>query len=61
MEETSTTATTVPSTLQPAVYPEAAKTAETMQDLLSSGIEIKVLKPGDMVEGSLISAGKNEV
>lgn len=62
MEETSTTVpATAPSSLQPAVYPEAAKSAQTMQDLLSSGIEIKVLKSGDMVEGSLISAGKNEV
>jgi ribosomal protein S1 len=32
-----------------------------MSDLVNSGIEIKVLKTGDMVEGSLISVGKNEV
>jgi small subunit ribosomal protein S1 len=38
-----------------------ATSAETMQDLLSSGVEIKVLKAGDMVEGTLISVGKNEV
>lgn len=43
------------------VIPAAAHTAETMQDLLGSGVEIKVLKPGDMVEGTLISVGKNEV
>jgi len=41
--------------------PAAAQTAQTMSDLLGSGIEIKVLKQGDMVEGSLISVGKNEV
>lgn len=60
MEETSTAAA-APAVPQPVVYPETAKSAQTMQELLSSGIEIKVLKPGDMVEGSLISAGKNEV
>ena len=38
----------------------AAK-AQTMGDLLDSGVEIKVLKQGDMVEGTLISVGKNEV
>jgi ribosomal protein S1 len=41
--------------------PAAAITAQTMSDLVNSGIEIKVLKAGDMVEGSLISVGKNEV
>lgn len=41
--------------------PEAAKTAQTMSDLMGSGIEIKTLKAGDMIEGKLISAGKNEV
>ncbi len=35
--------------------------AENMNDLLGSGAEIRVLKPGDMVEGTLISVGKNEV
>lgn len=35
--------------------------AQTMSDLLTAGGEIKVLKPGDMVEGTLISVGKNEV
>lgn len=35
--------------------------AQTMADLLGSGAEIRVLKPGDMVEGTLISVGKNEV
>ncbi len=43
------------------VYSPAAQKAQTMQELLSSGVEIKVLKAGDMVEGSLISVGKNEV
>lgn len=60
MEEAST-AVAAPAAPQPVVYPETAKSAQTMQELLSSGIEIKVLKPGDMVEGTLISAGKNEV
>lgn len=41
--------------------PAAAHSAETMQDLLASGLEIKVLKLADMVEGTLISVGKNEV
>src|SRR3982751_252398 len=35
--------------------------AQTMADLIDSGAEIRVLKPGDMVEGTLISVGKNEV
>lgn len=35
--------------------------AQTMSDLLSGGVEIKVAKPGDMVEGTLLSVGKNEV
>ena len=35
--------------------------AQTMSDLINSGVEIKVLKPGDMVEGTLLSVGKNEV
>lgn len=61
MEETATAPAQTPSPIHQAVYPDAAKSAETMQDLLSSGIEIKVLKSGDMVEGTLISAGKNEV
>lgn len=39
----------------------AAATAQTMTALLDSGVEIKVLKAGDMVEGTLISVGKNEV
>lgn len=43
------------------VIPAAAASAQTMSDLLGTGIEIKVLKTGDMVEGKLISVGKNEV
>ncbi|MEZ4180304.1 MAG: S1 RNA-binding domain-containing protein [Candidatus Doudnabacteria bacterium] len=35
--------------------------AQTMNDLLASGAEIRVLKPGDMVEGTIISVTKNEV
>ena len=50
-----------PQAPQPVVYSPAAQKAQTMQELLSSGVEIKVLKAGDMVEGSLISVGKNEV
>ncbi len=38
-----------------------AATASTMQELLSAGAEIKVLKPGDMVEGILLFVGKNEI
>jgi small subunit ribosomal protein S1 len=43
------------------VIPAAAASAQTMGQLLDSGVEIKVLKQGDMVEGTLISVGKNEV
>jgi small subunit ribosomal protein S1 len=32
-----------------------------MEELVNSGIEIRVLKAGDMVEGALLSVGKNEV
>lgn len=35
--------------------------AQTMSDLINGGAEIKVLKPGDTVEGTLLSVGKNEV
>lgn len=35
--------------------------ADNMADLLGSGAEIRVLKPGDTIEGTLISVGKNEV
>jgi small subunit ribosomal protein S1 len=38
-----------------------AQSAQTMQELLSAGADIRVLKPGDMVEGKLLSSGKNEV
>lgn len=40
---------------------KAAATAQTMSDLMDSGVDIRVLKAGDMVEGALISVGKNEV
>src|SRR5258706_12955711 len=36
-------------------------TATTMSDLITLGADIKVLKVGDMVEGKLLSVGKNEV
>src|SRR6185295_16532451 len=39
----------------------AAATAQTMSDLVNLGVDIKVLKVGDMVEGKLLSVGKNEV
>ncbi len=32
-----------------------------MNDLLQSGLEIKVLKPGEVVAGKILSVGKNEV
>ena len=35
--------------------------AQSMTDLLESGAEIRVLKAGDMVEGTIISVTKNEV
>lgn len=35
--------------------------AQTMNDLITSGAEIRVLKPGDMIEGKIISVTKNEV
>lgn len=34
---------------------------QTMNDLITSGAEIKVLKAGDMVPGKILSVGKNEV
>lgn len=53
----------VPVTVSPAanLIPAEAANAQTMSDLVSTGVEIRVLKPGDMVEGKLISVGKNEV
>lgn len=43
------------------VFSAKAQTAQTMQELVSSGVDIRVLKEGDTVEGNLISVGKNEV
>src|SRR4029079_17409261 len=52
----------IPTQVQaPAPIPAAAVTAQTMSELIDSGIDIKVLKSGDMVEGTLLSVGKNEV
>lgn len=34
---------------------------KTMQELMASDIEIKVPKTGDVLEGTILSAGKNEV
>jgi small subunit ribosomal protein S1 len=45
----------------PVTYGAAAQKAKTMEELVSAGVDIKVLKTGDMVEGALISVGKNEV
>jgi exosome complex RNA-binding protein Csl4 len=40
----------------------AVADAKTMQELLTlEGVEIKVPKEGDVLEGRVISAGKNEV
>ncbi len=42
-------------------FPAEATSAQTMNELIKSGVDIKILKPGDMVEGKLLSIGKNEV
>lgn len=39
----------------------ATANVQTMNDLLQSGLEIKVLKPGEVVAGKILSVGKNEV
>lgn len=39
----------------------ANTSSQTMNDLLQNGVEIKVLKPGDMVAGKILTVGKNEV
>ncbi|PIR96188.1 MAG: 30S ribosomal protein S1 [Candidatus Doudnabacteria bacterium CG10_big_fil_rev_8_21_14_0_10_42_18] len=41
--------------------PKEAADASTMDELVKSGVEIRTFKPGDMVEGKLLSIGKNEV
>jgi small subunit ribosomal protein S1 len=45
------------------IFMANAKVAEpnTMQELLASGIEIKVPKVGDVLEGRILSVSKNEV
>ncbi len=48
-------------TAQLSIDENAANKANSMEDLISSGAEIRVLKVGDMVEGKLLSVGKNEV
>lgn len=40
---------------------KSAAQAQTMDDLLHSGAEIKVLKTGDTVPGKVLTVGKNEV
>jgi small subunit ribosomal protein S1 len=47
--------------ITPTVATNADPSALTMAELLEKGADIRVLKPGDMVEGSLITVGKNEV
>ncbi len=58
-EDIITQAPAAPAPVQ--VYTAEAAKAQTMTELLGTGAEIRVLKPGDMVEGRLISVGKNEV
>jgi small subunit ribosomal protein S1 len=48
-------------TTQTQTFGPKAQSAQTMQDLIASGVDIKVLKAGDTVEGTLLSVGKNEV
>lgn len=48
-------------TAQLSIDENAANKANSMEDLILSGAEIRVLKVGDMVEGKLLSVGKNEV
>lgn len=56
-----TTPDAIQNVVRPVTVPASANDAETMQDLLQKGGEIRVFKPGDMIEGTLISVGKNEV
>lgn len=63
IEETETSST-VEAEAQNQVVPNDVtgdKNAQTMSDLLASGAEIRILKAGDMVEGTIISVTKNEV
>ncbi len=48
-------------TTQTSITATTQSTAQTMSELVESGADIRVLKPGDMVEGKLLSVGKNEV
>ncbi|HMQ01684.1 MAG TPA: S1 RNA-binding domain-containing protein, partial [Candidatus Doudnabacteria bacterium] len=59
MEEQLTEQEAVAQVVTPSTAGDAS--AQTMTDLLTSGAEIRVLKPGDMVEGTIISVTKNEV
>jgi len=52
---------TPPAPAVPVPDTQEAINASTMTDLLEGGAEIRVLKSGDMVEGTMISVGKNEV
>lgn len=42
-------------------FPPGSEDAKTMDDLASKGIEIRILKESDIVEGKLLSLGKNEI
>lgn len=48
-------------TAQTNINEAVASQADSMTSLLESGAEIRVLKVGDIVEGTLLSVGKNEV
>lgn len=48
-------------TAQTSINEAVASKADSMTGLLESGAEIRVLKVGDIVEGALLSVGKNEV
>jgi small subunit ribosomal protein S1 len=48
-------------TAQTSINEAVASKADSMTGLLESGAEIRVLKVGDIVEGTLLSVGKNEV
>jgi small subunit ribosomal protein S1 len=63
MSEDDTTTPVVAQEVKPEMVIDEAKArvAENMQDLLASGAEIRVFKVGDMIEGHLLSVGKNEV
>ena len=60
MEDTQTALPAQQVAVQEHIDTAKAHAANTMQDLLGSGAEIRVLKTSDMIEGTLLSVGKNE-